>query len=144
MAQRLVRSLCESCKEQVRVSEAVLRNVGFPFDLWRDKPMAFHKPSGCERCWGNGYSGRIGVYGLMAVTDEGETLDLSRSSADERGRAATRAGMVRMRADGLLKAPRGATPHRGDTAHHGVDPAGRRKQNLNLKFIRIEFTRTHR
>lgn len=109
VAQRLARRLCEECKEPVRVSEAVLRNVGFPFDLWQDKEMAFHKPAGCEKCRGSGYSGRIGVYELMAVTEEVETLALSRSSADEIGRAATRAGMVRMRADGLTKAARGLT-----------------------------------
>lgn len=108
-AQRLARRLCERCKEPISVSEAVLRNVGFPFDLWQDEKMAFHKPVGCEKCRGGGYFGRVGVYELMPVTGEVETLALSRSSADEMGRAAAKAGMVRMRADGLTKAARGIT-----------------------------------
>ena len=57
-----------------------------------------------------GYLGRIGVYEVMPITDEVEALALSRSSADEIGRAAVKGGMVRMRADGLLKAARGITP----------------------------------
>ena len=46
----------------------------------------------------------------MPVSEEVETLALSRSSADEIGRAAVKAGIVRMRADGLTKAARGVTP----------------------------------
>jgi type IV pilus assembly protein PilB len=71
--------------------------------------MAFHKPVGCEKCRGSGYFGRVGVYELMPVTEKVETLALSRSSADEIGRAAVKAGMTRMRPDGLTKAARGIT-----------------------------------
>jgi type IV pilus assembly protein PilB len=56
------------------VSEAVLRNVGFPFDLWQDEEMAFHKPVGCEKCHGSGYFERVGIYELMPVTEEVENL----------------------------------------------------------------------
>ena len=93
-----------------KLSEAVLRNLGFPFDLRQDEKMAFHKPGGCEKCHGSGYLGRVGVYELMLVTEDVETLALSRSSADEIGRAAVKAGMMRMRADGLTKAAQGVTP----------------------------------
>jgi type IV pilus assembly protein PilB len=71
--------------------------------------MTFHKPVGCEKCRGSGYFGRVGVYELMPLTEEVETLALSRSSADEIGRAAVKAGMTCMRADGLTKAARGVT-----------------------------------
>ncbi len=108
VAQRLARKLCERCKEPAQVSEAVLRHVGFPFDLLEGDP-AFHKPVGCESCRG-GYLGRVGIFELLPMTDEIEALALSRSSADEIGRAAVKGGMVRMRADGLLKAARGVTP----------------------------------
>ncbi len=98
------------CKEPISLSEAVLRNLGFPFDLRQDEKMAFHKSGGCEKCHGSGYLGRVGVYELMLVTEDVETLALSRSSADEIGRAVVKAGMTRMRADGLTKAARGVTP----------------------------------
>jgi type IV pilus assembly protein PilB len=86
----------------------VLRHVGFPFDLFEGEPE-FYKPVGCEGCRA-GYLGRVGVFEVMRVTDEVEALALSRSSADEIGRAAVKGGMVRMRADRLLKAARGITP----------------------------------
>ena len=110
VAQRLARRLCARCKEPLSVSQAVLRNVRFPFALWQNEKMAFHKPVGCKKCHGSGYLGRLGVYELMPVTEEVETLALSRSSADEIGRAAVKAGMMRMRADGLTKTARGVTP----------------------------------
>lgn len=107
VAQRLARRLCKRCEESVRVSETVLQHVGFPFELWEEKPT-FYKPVGCKDCH-DGYLGRIGVYELMPITDEVGTLALSRSSADEIGHGAVKGGMVRMRADGLLKAARGIT-----------------------------------
>jgi type IV pilus assembly protein PilB len=110
VAQRLARRLCERCKELISVSEAVLRNVGFPFDSWEDEKIAFHKPVGCEKCRGSGYLERVGAYELMPVTEEVETLALSRFSADHIGRAAVKAGTTRMRADSLTKATRGVTP----------------------------------
>ena len=109
VAQRLVRRLCERCKEPAGASETVLRHVGFPFELFEGEPTLY-KPVGCQNCHGSGYLGRTGVYEVMAITDEVETLALSRSSADEIGRTAVKGGMVRMRADGLLKAARGITP----------------------------------
>ncbi len=109
VAQRLVRRLCERCKEPAALSETMLRHVGFPFDLFEGEQPKFYRPVGCERCRG-GYHGRTGVYEVMPVTDEVEVLALGRSSADELGRAAAKGGMVWMRADGFLKAARGITP----------------------------------
>jgi len=51
------------------VSEAALRHVGFPFELWEGEP-AFYKPVGCAECGGDGYLGRIGLYELMPVTGQ--------------------------------------------------------------------------
>jgi type IV pilus assembly protein PilB len=68
----------------------VLRSVGIPFEIWQDKKLGFHNPVGCEECGGSGYLGRVGVYELMLMEDEVETLTLSRSSADEVGRAAVK------------------------------------------------------
>ena len=109
VAQRLVRRLCEGCKVPVEVDEVVLRQMGFPFGLEEGK-RTFFAPAGCEACGGEGYRGRIGIYELMPMDEEIVALSLRRSSADELSRTAVRAGMVKMRADGLLKAARGITP----------------------------------
>ena len=111
VAQRLVRRLCEECKIPVSVSESCLIAMGFPFGLEDagDGGCAFFAPVGCESCGGKGYRGRIGIYELMPMDEEIVALSLERSSADEISRAAVARGMVKMRADGLLKAARGVT-----------------------------------
>ena len=112
VAQRLVRRLCERCKAPVSVGERLLREMGFPFECEdaEDGARAFFAPVGCDGCGGDGYRGRIGIYELMPMNQEIVGLSLERSSADEISRAAVRAGMVKMRADGLLKAAKGITP----------------------------------
>ncbi len=112
VAQRLVRRLCEGCKVPVSVDEALLRSMGFPYELEdvEHDGHTFFIPGGCETCGGEGYRGRIGIYELMPMDEEIIGLSLERSSADEISRAAVRSGMVKMRADGLLKAARGITP----------------------------------
>ena len=109
VAQRLLRRLCERCKEPASLSETMLRHIGFPFELFEGERPALYRPVGCEECRG-GYLGRTGVYEVMPLTEEVAALALARSSADEIGRAAVKGGMVRMRTDGLLKAARGITP----------------------------------
>jgi type IV pilus assembly protein PilB len=108
IAQRLVRKLCERCKEPVEIEREILEGVGFPFE-WAPEGLHFHKAVGCRRCGETGYRGRTGIYELMVVTEEIRRMILRRSSADEIGRVAEREGMVRLRDDGLLKAARGVT-----------------------------------
>jgi type IV pilus assembly protein PilB len=71
--------------------------------------LDFHKPVGCKQCGGTGYKGRVGIYELMIVDEEVKEMILKRTSAGEIARTAERAGMVRLREDGLLKAARGIT-----------------------------------
>ncbi len=108
IAQRLVRKLCERCKEPVELEREILEGIEFPFELAREG-LRFHKAVGCRRCGETGYKGRTGIYELMVITEEIRQMILRRSSADDISRAAERAGMVRLRDDGLLKAARGVT-----------------------------------
>ena len=66
LAQRLVRRLCDVCKEPYE-PDARERAL---LDLGADAEGAFHRPRGCEACGGTGYLGRLGVYELMEVDDE--------------------------------------------------------------------------
>jgi type IV pilus assembly protein PilB len=106
IAQRLARRLCERCKEPVKIERELLEALDFPFGLLREgeEPLSFHKPVGCERCGGTGYKGRMGIYELMRVDEEVKEMILKRTSAGEIAHTAERAGMVRLREDGLLKA----------------------------------------
>jgi type IV pilus assembly protein PilB len=68
-----------------------------------------YEPVGCARCGQSGYKGRIGIYEVMTVTDEIRKLTIARASADEIVEVAVRAGMRRLREDGLEKIRLGRT-----------------------------------
>jgi len=108
IAQRLVRKLCERCKEPVDIEHEILEGMEFPFALAPEE-FRFHKAVGCTRCGGSGYRGRTGIYELMLITDEIRKLILLRSAAGEIRSLAESQGMVRLRDDGLLKAADGVT-----------------------------------
>lgn len=108
IAQRLVRKLCERCREPVEIEREILEGMRFPFELASEEPR-FHRAAGCRRCGGSGYRGRTGIYEVMVISEEIRQLILRRASAGEISRAAEREGMVRLRDDGLLKAARGVT-----------------------------------
>ena len=108
IAQRLVRKLCERCKEPVEIEREILEGMEFPFRL-ASEGLHFHRAVGCHRCGGSGYRGRTGIYELMVVSDEIRKMILQRSSATEISRVAESQGMVRLRDDGLLKAAKGIT-----------------------------------
>jgi type IV pilus assembly protein PilB len=108
IAQRLVRKLCERCKERVEIEREILEGMEFPFAL-ASEGLHFYKAVGCRRCGGSGYRGRTGIYELMVISDEIRKMILLRSSAGEISRVAESQGMVRLRDDGLLKAAKGIT-----------------------------------
>ncbi len=103
LAQRLVRVNCVKCREPFRPSPAVLKSVGIPEDtqLMRGK--------GCSKCNQTGFSGRIGIFELLFITDEIKSLVDARSSAPEIRKKAVEQGMKTLRQDGLEKALRGVT-----------------------------------
>jgi type IV pilus assembly protein PilB len=105
VAQRLVRQLCTYCKSRTMLSVSSLERAGFnvAFDL------EAYEPVGCGRCGGSGYKGRIGLYEVMAISDEIRDLTVERSSADEIRKVAVSQGMRPLRADGFEKVKNGIT-----------------------------------
>lgn len=63
IAQRLVRRLCENCREQVYASGAVAALLGV------ERGVAIHEPRGCDECSHTGYNGRIGVFEAIRIDD---------------------------------------------------------------------------
>jgi general secretion pathway protein E/type IV pilus assembly protein PilB len=106
MAQRLVRRLCEHCKEPFRPGRDDLP-ADFPWDRLGDG-MLF-KPVGCRRCRNLGYSGRLGLYELMVTGEEVRHLAHDNASSWEIKKAALRGGMTTLRMDGWAKAVHGVT-----------------------------------
>ena len=75
IAQRLARRLCEECRRPVSVTAEVLRQSGF---AQADEAIDAYEPGGCVRCGGMGYSGRVGLYEIMVLTDEIRAPDPSK------------------------------------------------------------------
>jgi type IV pilus assembly protein PilB len=106
VAQRLARRLCEACKKPVTVEGHIVREHGFHVD---DHEVNVFEAGGCARCGGTGYKGRLGLYEVMVVSEEIRSLAISRASADVIAEAAIRAGMRRLRDEGLDKVRAGLT-----------------------------------
>jgi type IV pilus assembly protein PilB len=106
-AQRLVRRICEQCKEANPTSPPALIQAGFtPEEAETVTPM---KGTGCDRCNNTGYKGRVGLYEVLEVTEELRELILVGASGLELRRKAIDEGMITLRRSGLRKVMAGMT-----------------------------------
>ncbi|MGV9769530.1 GspE/PulE family protein [Microbacterium sp. NPDC003461] len=107
VAQRLIRKLCERCKEPVELGTAELAASGFARPDGDDRPL--FRPVGCPHCADTGYRGRTAVHEVMAVSEEIERLAVQRASGTEISQLARKQGMRTLREDGWEKALSGIT-----------------------------------
>jgi type IV pilus assembly protein PilB len=105
VAQRLARMLCPACKRRAIIPAQVLRESGYKAHM----ELEAYEPVGCRRCGGSGYRGRIGLYEVMSITPEVQTLALERRPSEEIRDVAVSQGMLRLRDDGLQKVRMGRT-----------------------------------
>lgn len=106
LAQRLVRTICTSCKEIYTPSEREVERLGLPVDI---SQLDLYHGAGCDNCNGTGYQGRLGVYELMATTDTIRTMIMKNESAAAIRRRARLDGMITMREDAWRKTQSGIT-----------------------------------
>ncbi|HRK33279.1 MAG TPA: ATPase, T2SS/T4P/T4SS family [Candidatus Hydrogenedentes bacterium] len=106
LAQRLVRTICTSCKEVHKPSDLEKERLAMKID-W-SKVEVFHG-RGCDNCNQTGYSGRVGVYELMLVNDELRHMIMSGAASGPLRRHARICGMSSMREDGWRKTLNGIT-----------------------------------
>ncbi len=93
IAQRLVRRLCNSCKEAVEPTADEIELLG----IRADEPIKIYKPCGCSMCDDTGYKGRIGVYEIMEVTSDLKRIIAKNGTADEIKDQALKEGMSTLR-----------------------------------------------
>jgi type IV pilus assembly protein PilB len=110
LAQRLARKLCTHCCEMYSPSvEELLKARVAPEVAAASDGMAFYRKRGCPRCNQTGYKGRIGIYQLLAMTEQLESLAVQKASREELERAALSEGMRTLWDDGLSKVAAGLT-----------------------------------
>jgi type IV pilus assembly protein PilB len=107
MAQRLVRTICEHCKEPTEVTDQELYAVG----LKREdvEGVTFYRGRGCQKCLKSGFYGRVGIFELMEMNAEIREMAFQKASTDAIGRQARASGMLTLMEDGVRKAMGGTT-----------------------------------
>ena len=107
IAQRLVRKICSSCKEEYSPDEEELFLIGLkPEDV---KGKKFYRGKGCEVCNGIGYKGRTGILEILVINDEIRTLIVNKATAGDIRSKSREKGMSMLREDGLKKIWMGIT-----------------------------------
>lgn len=112
MAQRLVRTLCKSCKEPFHPTKTeydeLVREYGS--DLFGERlnipyndDLVLMKPKGCPACNNTGYRGRMGIHELLIGTDEIKSLIQNRAMMTEIRDLAIKEGMTTLKQDGIAK-----------------------------------------
>lgn len=107
MAQRLVRRICEKCKEPYEAQETELRLLG-PAAKQLATAQLFHG-KGCADCKFTGYRGRLGIYEIFQIDDQVRNLIFEQVSSTELRIKARELGMRTLREDGLRKVVAGLT-----------------------------------
>jgi type IV pilus assembly protein PilB len=110
LAQRLARKLCNHCCEMYTPSvDDLLKARLSPEVAAASDGMVFYRKKGCPRCNQTGYKGRIGVYQLLTMSEQLESLAVTKSSREDIERAAIEEGMRTLWDDGLAKVAAGLT-----------------------------------
>ena len=100
VAQRLVRKICASCKEEIAPTEEMLMEIGLtPRDV-KGKKFCYGK--GCGKCNNTGYKGRQAIFEIMLLTERAKELIMKHASTEQLRHVAREQGMRTLREAGLL------------------------------------------
>ena len=107
LAQRLVRIICNHCKERIYPTDELLVESGFSLDQWRDVP--FYEGKGCFECGGTGFRGRTAIHELLDLSERIREMILDKRPTSEIKRAAREEEMTFLREAAVQKAKAGIT-----------------------------------
>jgi len=105
LSQRLVRRLCESCRQAYPPTANVLAEL----QINPQPDLMFYTARGCPECDSTGFKGKLGIFELLVLSDKVQEKVLARASAAEIQDAAIESGMMTLRVDGISKVSRGLT-----------------------------------
>jgi len=130
IAQRLVRRICSHCKkpftppkelqEEMRgilhdVDEAKLlslskdKSIIESFQKLKQNELQLYRGEGCDECNKTGYSGRVGLFEVLNMSEEIMDMVLGHASASKIGQQAQKEGMLTLQQDGMLRVLEGVT-----------------------------------
>ncbi len=107
LAQRLVRTICESCPKGLRYDQQTLIDSGLDPAVWGD--FEFREGEGCIECSGTGFKGRTAIHELLDLSDNVREMILAKKPTSEIRRAARDEGMRFLRESALDKVRAGIT-----------------------------------
>ncbi|RLC27101.1 MAG: pilus assembly protein [Deltaproteobacteria bacterium] len=116
LAQRLVRTLCKSCKEAYHPTRDEYDNlarqydgdfdaIGFPYN----DDLVLHRANGCDKCGNTGYKGRTCIMEILDGTDEMKALIQNKAKMEDLRQQAIKDGMTTLMQDGIRKVFEGVT-----------------------------------
>ena len=117
LAQRLVRTLCATCKEQYSPTREQYDALAYEYGeqnfvnlrVSYDDTFTLFRPRGCDECNNTGYKGRLGLHELFVVTEEARNLLRQRASHADLLHTALTQGMTTLMQDGIAKVLQGWT-----------------------------------
>lgn len=99
IAQRLIRNICPKCKILFYPSTTIMEHYGWT----EERRLQIAKGKGCPECYDSGYKGRMGLYELLEVTEDLQSLILSNPSLDEIRKHLRNNGHITMETEGIKK-----------------------------------------
>lgn len=120
-AQRLVRRICENCKQPVKLSDGMVKRFEAirssmeesemkAYELDPRAPLLVYEGKGCKQCGDTGYKGRIAIYEVFEITEGAKIVVTDKAgNENELHKEALRQKMLFMKQDGFLKVLKGIT-----------------------------------
>ncbi len=112
VGQRIVRKICTYCKMQFKPPKQIVDEIkGILGNIYtkQDDETVLYKGQGCQDCSMTGYSGRIGIFEVLTVSDKISRLILEHADSTNIEKEAILEGMVTLKQDGYLKVLHGLT-----------------------------------
>ncbi|MDQ1284264.1 MAG: hypothetical protein QG620_612 [Patescibacteria group bacterium] len=121
IAQRLVRRICEKCKEEIEAPESIKNIIAKEtanisaeefqkYKLDKNGEMKFYHGKGCDVCNGTGLKGRVAIYEVIPVTEKIKNIIVeNRGSEDLIIKEREALGILTIKQDGILKILKGLT-----------------------------------
>ena len=117
LAQRLVRTLCKSCKEQYHPTKEEYDEIAESYGIEDfaklgiayNKDFRLFRPKGCDLCDKTGYKGRMGIHELVVASDGIKRMVQKHETVEAMRNKAMSEGMTTLLQDGIIKALRGFT-----------------------------------